>query len=167
MIFAPSNHDRAKIWIIVVSKTSDHIQINIRMQTPVRNIQRPSKPHIRTQRKWIFFASLKSRQRPKIGNIDETKTSDHIQINIRMPIPSQEPPVSFKAPYQDLKDMDVLCICKIKIEPKFRIWMKQRPVTISKLEYVAFDSSIRPKYKLSLLSYTFLILILAFCSIRR
>ena len=44
------------------------------------------------------------------------KTSDHIQINIRMPNPSQEPPASSKAPDQDLKDMDVLCTFKIKIE---------------------------------------------------
>ena len=44
------------------------------------------------------------------------KTSDHIQINIRMPNPSQEPPASSKAPNQDLKDMNVLCTFKIKIE---------------------------------------------------
>ena len=30
--------------------------------------------------------------------------------------PSQEPPVSSKAPNQDLKNMDVLCTFKIKIE---------------------------------------------------
>ena len=45
-----------------------------------------------------------------------SKTSDHIQIIIRMQNPSQEPPVPSKAPYQDLKDMDVLCTFKIKIE---------------------------------------------------
>merc|ERR1711954_137099 len=61
------------------------------------------------------------------------KTSDHIQINIRMPNPSQEPPASSKAPDQDLKDMDVLCTFKIKIEPKFRSYVYQRPVTIFKL----------------------------------
>ena len=44
------------------------------------------------------------------------KTTDHIQINIRMPNPSQEPPASSKAPNEDLKDMDVLCTFKIKIE---------------------------------------------------
>ena len=37
------------------------------------------------------------------------KTSDHIQINIRMQNPSQEPPASSKAPTQDLKDIDFLC----------------------------------------------------------
>ena len=44
------------------------------------------------------------------------KTSDPIQINTKMPNPSQEPPASSKAPNQDLKDMDVLCTFKIKIE---------------------------------------------------
>ena len=33
-----------------------------------------------------------------------------------MPNPSQEPPTSSKSPDQDLKDMDVLCTFKIKIE---------------------------------------------------
>ena len=33
-----------------------------------------------------------------------------------MPNPSQEPPLSSKAPKEDLKDMDVLCTLKIKIE---------------------------------------------------
>ena len=33
-----------------------------------------------------------------------------------MPKPSQEPPASSKAPNEDLKDMDVLCTFKIKIE---------------------------------------------------
>ena len=43
-------------------------------------------------------------------------SSDHIQIKIKMPNPSQEPPASSKAPNQDLKDMDVLCTFIIKIE---------------------------------------------------
>ena len=43
------------------------------------------------------------------------KTSDHIQINICMQNPNQEPPVSSKAPNEDLKDTCVLCTFKIKI----------------------------------------------------
>ena len=35
---------------------------------------------------------------------------------IKMPNPSQEPPASSQAPNEDLKDMDVLCTFKIKIE---------------------------------------------------
>ena len=45
-----------------------------------------------------------------------SKTSDHIQIKIKMQNPSQQPPVSSKAPNEDLKDMAVLCTFKIKIE---------------------------------------------------
>ena len=58
--------------------------------------------------------------------MDETKTSDHIQINIMVQNPSQEPPASSKAPHDDLKDMDVLCIFKIKVEPIFRTGDYQR-----------------------------------------
>ena len=60
--------------------------------------------------------------------MDETKTSDYIKINTLMPNPSQEPPVSSKAPYQDLKDMDVLCIFKIKKESQILefVWNKDQ-----------------------------------------
>ena len=44
------------------------------------------------------------------------KTSDHIQIKIQMPNPNQEPPASSEIPNQDLKDIDVLCTFKMKIE---------------------------------------------------
>ena len=45
-----------------------------------------------------------------------SKTSDHNQIKIKMPNPIHEHPASFKPPNEDLKDMDVLCTFKIKIE---------------------------------------------------
>ena len=45
-----------------------------------------------------------------------SKVSDHIQIMIKIPIPSQEPPVFSITSKQDLKDMDVLRIFKINIE---------------------------------------------------
>ena len=48
--------------------------------------------------------------------MSESKTSNHIQIKIKMPNPSQEPPASSKAQNQDLKAIDVLCIFKINIE---------------------------------------------------
>ena len=47
-----------------------------------------------------------------------SKTNDHIQINSKMPNPSQNPPASSKAPNEDLKDMDVLYTFKIEIESK-------------------------------------------------
>ena len=48
--------------------------------------------------------------------MDVSKTNDFIQIKIKMSNPSKKPPVSSKAQYEDLKDMDVLCTFKIKIE---------------------------------------------------
>ena len=45
-----------------------------------------------------------------------SKTSSHIQMKIKMQNPSQEPPVFSKAPNENLKEMDVLCTFKIKIE---------------------------------------------------
>ena len=49
------------------------------------------------------------------------KTTDYIQIKIKMPNPSQEPKVSSKAPNEDLKDMDDLCTFKINIESQILI----------------------------------------------
>ena len=47
-----------------------------------------------------------------------SKTIDHIQIKIKVPHPSQQPPASFEAPNQDFKDVDGLCTFKMKIENK-------------------------------------------------
>ena len=44
-----------------------------------------------------------------------SKTSDHIQIKIKMPNPSQDPPASSNAPNEDFEDMEVLCTVKIKM----------------------------------------------------
>ena len=62
----------------------------------------------------MFFAPSKSGERAKIQIIGISKTSDHIQIKIKMPNPSQEPPASSKAPNEDFKDIGVLCTFKIK-----------------------------------------------------
>ena len=50
------------------------------------------------------------------SNMGLKKTSDHIQIKIKMPNPSKEPPASSKDPNEDLKDIDNLCTFKIKME---------------------------------------------------
>ena len=69
----------------------------------------------------------------KIWIMGMSKTRDRIKIKIKMPNSSQEPPVSSKAPNEDLKDMDVLCTSKIRIESQtFGSWMYQRPVPIYK-----------------------------------
>ena len=44
--------------------------------------------------------------------MDDPKTSEYIQINVMMQNLSQEPPVSSKAPNNDLNDMDVLSASK-------------------------------------------------------
>ena len=45
-----------------------------------------------------------------------SKTSDPIQIKINISKPSKEPPASAKALIQYLKDLDVVCTFKIKLE---------------------------------------------------
>ena len=50
--------------------------------------------------------------------MDVPKTSENIQIKVKIPNTSQEPPASSKASYQGLKDIDALCPFKIKIESK-------------------------------------------------
>ena len=166
--------------------TSDHIQILIKMPSSSQEPPASSKFPISTLRIWMFFAPSNSKYWAKIWNIHISKISDHIKIKIKMPNPSQEPPDPTKAPNQNFKDMDVLCTFKIKIEsqhsesrcikdqwlytnqdqdtnpqpgsssphqnsksglkghtssnqlqnqdwePKFRSWVYQRPVTISK-----------------------------------
>ena len=47
-----------------------------------------------------------------------SKTSDHIQIQIKMPNSSPEPQASSKARNQDLKDMDVLLNLQIQDRAK-------------------------------------------------
>ena len=47
-----------------------------------------------------------------------SRTINHIQIKIKMTNPKKEPPAASKTPNEDLKDMDVLCTFKIKIESK-------------------------------------------------
>ena len=64
----------------------------------------------------MVLAPSKSRYRTKISNMEVSKTSDHIQIKIKMSNPSQELPASSKVPNWDLKDMDVLFTFKIEIK---------------------------------------------------
>ena len=79
----------------------------------------------------MIFAPSKSRWRAEIWIMGVSKTSDQIQIMIKMPNPSQEPSASSKAQNPDFTDMNVLCTFKIKIcrWPKFGTWVYQRPMT--------------------------------------
>ena len=64
----------------------------------------------------MFFAPSKLRWRAKIWIMGVSKTLDNIQIKIKMKNPSQEPPASPKALYEE--DIGVLCTFKIKISTK-------------------------------------------------
>ena len=117
MFFAPSkSSQRAKIWHMGVPNTSDHIQSNIRMPNPS---QEPPAPHQSPKLRLKGHGCslyLKNQDRAKIWIMNVSKTSYHIQINIKMQNSSQEPPASSKTPNKDLKDMDVICTFKITIE---------------------------------------------------
>ena len=114
MFFAPSkSRYRAKILIMDISKTSDLIQIKIKMPHPSQDSPASSKAQNEDFKDIDFLCTLKPGKRAKTQNMGVSNTSDHIQIRIKMTNPSQEPSASFKAPNQDFKDMDVLCTFKI------------------------------------------------------
>ena len=99
-----------------VSKTSCHIQIKIKMPNPSQGPPAPAKAPNMNLMDMDVLCAFKSKIQSKIRKMGASKTSDHIQVKIKMPNPSQEPPVFSKAPNQDFKDMDVLCAFKIKIK---------------------------------------------------
>ena len=101
---------------MVVSNTSDHIQIKIKIPNPSHDPHTSFKAPNKGLKDRIFFPPSKSRQRAKIQIMGISKTSNHIEIKKKMPSPSQEPPAASKAPNEDVKDVDVLCIFKIMIE---------------------------------------------------
>ena len=55
----------------------------------------------------------KSRHRFRIWDMGVSKTSDYIQVKIKMQNFSQEPAASSKVPNQHLKHMDALCTIKL------------------------------------------------------
>ena len=86
------------VLCIFKTKTHDHIQIKIKMPNPCQD---PS----------VFFkvpnqdlkdmdVLCKSRQKAQIQIISVPKTSDYIQMKMKMPNLSQELSASSKAPYQ-------------------------------------------------------------------
>ena len=99
-----------------VSKTTDHIQIKIKMQNPNQEPPAPNKTPNQDLKDMNVLCTFKIKIEKKSQNIDASKSSDHIQIKIKMLNPSQAPPASSKVPNEDFKDTDVLCTFKIKIE---------------------------------------------------
>ena len=80
-----------------------------------RSRSNPSQEPPASPKDMDVLCTFKIKIESQFQNIGVSKTSDHIQIKIKMPNPSQEPPASTKAPNEDLKDMDVLHTSKIKI----------------------------------------------------
>merc|ERR1711954_421268 len=117
MFFAPSkSRKRAKIWIMGISKSSDHIKIKIKNSNHSQEPPASSKAQNEDANDMDVFCTFKIKIESQNSYHGYTKISDHIQIKIKMPNPSQEPLASSKVPNEDLKDMDVLYTFKIKIE---------------------------------------------------
>ena len=104
---------RAKIQNMGASKIRDRTQIKIKLQNP-RNLQHLPKAKA-VLKGYSFSLHLQICCRVKIQNMGASKISYYIQIQIKMPNPSHEHPVSSKAPNMDLNYIDILCILKIKI----------------------------------------------------
>merc|ERR1711954_246289 len=90
--------------------------IKIKMPNPSQEPPASSKAPNEGLKDMDVLCTFKIKIESQIWNMCVLKTTDHIQINIRIPNPSQEPPAPPKAPNEDLKDMDVLCTFKDKIE---------------------------------------------------
>ena len=100
-----------------VSKTSDHIQIKIKMQNPGQEPPTSSKAPNDDLKEMDVLCNFKIKiDSTKILNKAISKTSGHIQIKIKMPYLRKEPPVSSKAPNQDLNYIYVLFTFKIQIK---------------------------------------------------
>ena len=99
-----------------ISKTNDHIQINIKMPNPSQEPPASSKAPNQALEDMDVLGTFKIKIESQ--NLENMCIEDQwpYQIKINMPNPSQERPASSKAPNEDLKDMDVLCTFKIKIQ---------------------------------------------------
>ena len=96
--------------------TSYHIQIKIKMPNAPQEPPASSKAQNQDFKDMEVLCTIKIQIEKQNSDHGYSKTSVNIQIKIKMPQPCQEHPVFFKAPNQDLKEMDVLCTFKIKIE---------------------------------------------------
>ena len=102
--------------ILTISKSRS------RVQTPVRNLQCLPMPQIRSLRTWMFFAPSKSRQRAKVQNMVVAKTSENIQIKIKITNLIQEPPVSSNAQIR----IQMTCLWEIIYDGPVMIWKKSK-----------------------------------------
>ena len=99
-----------------VPKTSDHIQIEIKMPNYSQEPPASSKARSKDLKDMDVHCTFKSIKRAKIQIIGVSEGSYHFQIKIKMTNPSKEPLASSRASNEDLKDVDVLWTFKIKLE---------------------------------------------------
>ena len=99
-----------------ISKTNDHIQIKIKMPNPSQEPPASSKAPNQYFKDMGVLCTFKINIGSQNFQHGSNRNSDYIQIKIKIPNPSQEPPASSKAPNEDLKEMYVLFTFQIKIE---------------------------------------------------
>ena len=73
-----------------ISKTRDHIQIKIKMLNLIQDHPAITKSPNQDLKDMDVLCTINIK-RAEIRNMGVSKTSDHIQINIKMPNRSQEP----------------------------------------------------------------------------
>ena len=95
-----------------VSETSDHTQIKIKMPNPNQEPPASSKATNKNLKDMDVLCPFNVKKEGQNFDLRFIKTSDHIQIIIKITNPSQEPPASSKATNKDLKDMDVFAPSK-------------------------------------------------------
>ena len=98
------------------SKTSDHIQIKIKMPNPSQEPPASSKAPNEDIRDMDVLCTFKVMMESHRYIMGISKTSDDVQIKIKMTNPGQKLPASSKSPNEDIKDMDVLCPFKTQIQ---------------------------------------------------
>merc|ERR1712239_81261 len=105
-----------KLWTIGISKTSDYIQIKIKMPNPTHEAPASSKAPNEDLKDMDVLCTFKIKIKSQNFDHNIIKTSDHIKIKIKMPNPSQEHPASSKASNEDLKGHGCFLHLQIKIE---------------------------------------------------
>ena len=85
-------------------------------QSPVRSLQHPQKPQMRTYKDMDAFCIFKIEIESEDLNHGYIKDQWPYPNKIKIPNPTQESTASSKAPNEDFMDMDVLCTFKIKKE---------------------------------------------------
>ena len=84
----------AKIQNMGLSKTSDHIQIKIKSSNPSQEPLASSKAPNQDFKDMGTFCTFKIKVENQHFEYGCSKASEYIQIKIKIPNPSQEPPVS-------------------------------------------------------------------------